>query len=335
MKLWELAVAIGGAICLLLGVAWIRRAELPGKDFVLDAVSCRVPITEYDPPADVSPAGFAIVLHGLSANRRVMTYLSEDFAGHGLRTYALDLPGHGDNREPFTFPRGQLCATAAVETLIRAGKIDPRTTVLVGHSMGAAIAIRMADREPVLATIAISPAPMNLPLRMPANLLVFTAQFDIPPLAKEAKDLEVAAGGERHTPEDFAQLRAFDLERIPFATHTSLVLDRRVAHRSELWAMRALFPNVAPETLTLNLDLATYETFNFGRRRLAGAVLGLIGLGLLFPLASSAVVLMFVQIFRAVRERADSESATDLRDDAQIALSNRLPGRALILVEGI
>jgi hypothetical protein len=89
MKLWELALAIGGAICLLLGVAWIRRAELPRKDFVLDAVSCRVPISEFDPPGDVSPAGFAIVLHGLSANRRVMTYLSEDFAGHGLRPYAL------------------------------------------------------------------------------------------------------------------------------------------------------------------------------------------------------------------------------------------------------
>jgi pimeloyl-ACP methyl ester carboxylesterase len=335
MKLWELALAIGGAICLLLGVAWIRRSELPRKDFVLDAVSCPVPISEFDPPGDVSPAGFAIVLHGLSANRRVMTYLSEDLAGHGLRTYGLDLPGHGDNREQFTFPRAQSCATAAVETLIRTGKIDPRTTVLVGHSMGAAIAIRMADREPVLATIAVSPAPMNLPLRMPANLLVFTAQYDIPLLAKEAKDLEAAAGGERHAPEDFAQLRAFDLERIPFATHTSLLLDRRVAHRSELWAMRALFPNVAPETLTLNLDFATFETFNFGRRRLAGAVLGLIGLGLLFPLAASAVVLMFVQILRSVRKRADSESVTDLGDDAQIDLSNRVPGPALILVEGI
>ena len=90
--------------------------------------------------------------------------------------------------------------------------------------------------------------------------------------------MQEAAGGDRNTPEDFAQLRAFDLERIPFASHTSLLLDRRVAHRSELWAMRALFPNVATETLALNVDLATYETFNVGRRRLAGALLGLIGL---------------------------------------------------------
>jgi pimeloyl-ACP methyl ester carboxylesterase len=334
MKLWELGLAIGGAICLLLGTAWIRRSELPRKDFVLDAGSCRVPVTEYDPPANVSPAGSAIVLHGLSANRRVMTYLSEDFAGHGLRTYALDLPGHGDNREPFTFPRAHLCATAAVETLIRSGRIDPRTTVLVGHSMGAAIAIRMADREPVLATIAISPAPMKLPMRMPANLLVFTAQFDIPPLAKEAKDLEEAAGGDRSAPEDFAQLRAFDLERIPFASHTSLLLDRRVAHRSELWVMRALFPNVATETLALNADLATYETFNFGRRRLAGAVLGLIGLVLIFPLAASIIVQIF-RTFRTIGNRADSAWVTDLHNETQTDSSDRVPGRALILFEGI
>jgi pimeloyl-ACP methyl ester carboxylesterase len=334
MKLWELGLAIGGAICLLLGTAWIRRGELPRKDFVLDAGSCRVPVTEYDPPANVSPAGSAIVLHGLSANRRVMTYLSEDFAGHGLRTYALDLPGHGDNREPFTFPRAQLCATATVEALIRDGRIDPRTTVLVGHSMGAAIAIRMADREPTLATIAISPAPMKLPLRMPADMLVFTAQFDIPPLAKEAKDLEAAAGGGRNAPEDFAQLRAFELERIPFASHTSLLLDRRVAHRSELWMMRALFPNVATETLALNVDLATYETFNFGRRRLAGAVLGLIGLLMIFPLAASAVVQLF-RIFRTAGNVEDSVRAADSHNDSQIDPSNRVPGRAIILVEGV
>lgn len=159
MRRWELALAIGGTICLILGASWIRRGELPRQDFVLEAGGCRLPVTVFDPPADVSPAGAAVVLHGLSANRRVMTYLSEDLAGHGLRAYVLDLPGHGDNTEAFTFARAQYCATAAVETLIRSGKIDPRTTVFAGHSMGAAIAIRMADREPVLATIAISRLP--------------------------------------------------------------------------------------------------------------------------------------------------------------------------------
>ena len=327
MKLWELGLAVAGAICLLLGAMWIRRGELPRKDFVLSAGSCRVPLTEFNPPAGVNPAGSAIVLHGLSANRRVMTYLSEDLAGHGLRTYTLDLPGHGDNTAPFTFPRAQACATAAVETLIRDGAIDPRTSVLVGHSMGGAIAMRMADREPVLATIAISPAPMSPPTRMPANLLVFSGQFDLSPLARVARELQTAAGGNRHAPDDFAQKRAFDLEYIPFATHTSLLLDRRVAHRSELWAMQALFPDVASQTLTLNVDLATYEAFALGRRRLAGTVLGLAGLALLFP----ALATVLVRICAGFQRPSHSESIPGTGEPS----AERTPGRILILAEGV
>jgi pimeloyl-ACP methyl ester carboxylesterase len=334
MKRWELALAIGGSICLVLGSAWIRRGELPRQDFVLEAGGCRMPVTVFDPPQDVSPAGSAIVLHGLSANRRVMTYLGEDLAGHGLRAYLLDLPGHGDNQEAFTFPRAQQCATSAVESLIRAGKIDPRTTILVGHSMGAAIAIRMADREPVLATVAISPAPMNSPQRMPANLLVFSGQYDLEPLVKEAKNLESAAGGERTAPEDFAQKRAFDLQFIAHATHTSLLLDRRVAHRSELWVMQALFPSVAAETLTLNLDLATYETFSRGRRRLAGAVLGLAGLLLLFPLSATAVTWIFGKFRVASHAPSNGDSQDDSRSDSGAGWGVTRPGRILVLMEG-
>jgi len=287
MKRWEIVLAAADAICLILGARWIRRGELPKQEAILAEGGCRTPITVIHPPSDTAPAGSVILIHGLSANRRLMTYLGEDFAGHGLRAYLLDLPGHGDSIEPFTFARAQQCATVAVELLIRGEKIDPKTTILLGHSMGAAIAIRMADREPVVASIAISPGPTRLPQRMPANLLVFSAQFDIALLKRQAKRIQDAAGGNRTQPEDFAQQRAFDLRHVPHATHTSLILDRNVAHQSEMWAMQALFPNISRETLALNLDVATYETYKHGRRRLAGAIIGLLGLLILFPLASS------------------------------------------------
>ena len=58
-----------------------------------------------------------ILIHGLSANRRLMTYLGEDFAGHGIRAFLVDLPGHGDSTDSFTFGRAQQCATAAVDSL--------------------------------------------------------------------------------------------------------------------------------------------------------------------------------------------------------------------------
>jgi len=150
----------------------------------------------------------------------------------------------------------------------------------------------MADRDPVAATIAISPAPTIPPKRMPSNLLVFSASADIRVLKQAAQSLAELAGGKRTAPDDFAQQRAFDLQLLPHATHTSLISDRRVAHNSELWAMRTLFPDISSETVALNLDLATYETFGGGRRRLAGGVMGLIGIFLLFPLT----VAMFAKI---------------------------------------
>jgi hypothetical protein len=153
--------------------------------------------------------------------------------------------------------------------------------------MGGAIAIRMADRDPVAATIAISPAPMILPQRMPANLLVFSASQDIQILKRQAKRLNEAAGGNRTQPDDFAQQRAFELKYVRYSTHTSLLANRNVAHQSELWAMQSLFPTVAAETLALNIDLATYETYNLGRRRLAGALVGLLGPLLMFPLCAT------------------------------------------------
>ena len=288
MKRWEFAFAAVGIVCILLGTRWIRRGELPSQESVLEEAGCRMPMTIIEPPRDVTPAGTAILIHGLSARRRLMTYLAEDFAGHGFRAYIFDLPGHGDNRDAFNFSHAQQCATVVVESLIRSGSVDPKTTVLVGHSMGAAIAIRMADRDPLPATIAISPGPLVLPQRMPANLLVFSAGHDIALLKRQAERLREAAGGIRTQPGDFAQQRAFDLRYFPQATHTSLIFDHNVAHESEIWAMQTLFPSIPSETLILNADLGTYETYNQGRRRLAGVGVCLLGILLVFPLAATA-----------------------------------------------
>lgn len=314
MKSREIFLAIVGAAALILGARWVRHGELPKHEVRLDETACRLPVTIIEPPPNVQPAGSVIMIHGLSSNRRLMTYLGEDFAGHGLRSFLMDLPGHGDNTDSFTFERAQQCATAGVDVLVSTGQVDPKTTIVLGHSMGAAIAIRMADREPVSATIAISPGPTPLPQRMPTNLLVFSAEYDIGLLKRQAEKLEQAAGGDRTSPEDFAQRRAFELRHVRHATHTSLIMDHNVAHKSEMWAMRTLFPSIPVETLALNLDLATYETYKQGRRRLAGAIIGFLGLFAIFPLAATLVAKL------GGPRRAEFENAH--------------PSRALALAEG-
>jgi pimeloyl-ACP methyl ester carboxylesterase len=313
MRSWEIVLASAGAILIALGAHWIRQGELPRRDILLQAGGCHTPITIIDPPSNISPAGAVILLHGLSANRKIMLYLGEDFAGHGIRAYLLDLPGHGDNTDAFSFARAEDCARVAIESLMRTDSLDPAKTILLGHSMGGAIAVRMADRLPLAATIAISPAPMVPPQRMPANLLVFSAQFDVWQLTRQARALQQAAGGDRTAPEDFAEHRAFDLVNVPLATHTSMLDDRSVAHHAELWAMQTLFPHADTKTLALNLDLATYDTFGRGRLRLAGDVIGLIGIGLILPLCISI----------ASRAAGTASEAT-----APVA-----PGRGLVLAE--
>jgi pimeloyl-ACP methyl ester carboxylesterase len=279
-------LAIAGIALLLVGAGFIKRSILPHQNTVIAAANCHTPATIIEPPPGVNAIGTAVLLHGLGANRRTMTYLGADLAGHGFRAYLLDLAGHGDNEDPYTFARAEECADATVESLMRARQIDPASTILVGHSMGGAIAIRMADLAPVAGTIGISPAPMVLPRRMPANLLVFSGELDLWPMKRQASALADAAGGQRIRPSDFSERRAFGLQSVPYATHTSLITDRRVAHQSELWAMETLFPRIGAKTLALNLDLATYDTFQQGRRRLAGSLFGLIGLILLFPAAA-------------------------------------------------
>jgi pimeloyl-ACP methyl ester carboxylesterase len=287
MRRWEGVLGTIGAVLVLAGVYSAGHASMPKRVIVLDEGGCRLPTTILEPPPGVDAVGAAIFLHGLSANRRFMTYLCEDFAAHGFRSYLPDLPGHGDNTDRFTFARAEQCAEIAVESLGRRGETDPKTTILLGHSMGGAIAVRMADRNPMAATIAISPAPMITPRRMPTNLLVFSARYDLPTLKSQAESLQKAAGGNRTEPDDFAQRRAFEWQDTPLATHTSLLVDRGLAQQSEQWAFRALVANLAPDTLARNSGVAAYRSFN--RRRFSGAIAGLLGILLLFPVCATAV----------------------------------------------
>ena len=289
MKRSVVISAVCGALLLLASALAIRRVEFPHEDFVVRSRGCSTPVTMIAAPG--TARGSAIVLHGLSANRRVMITLGERLAAEAsLRIYLLDLAGHGDNADPFSFPRAEECAAATVEQLVRDQHLDPTRLALVGHSMGGAIAIRLADRFPVAATIAISPAPMTLPKRAPANLLVFSAQYDLWPLQRQAEAIADAAGPDRTTTVDFRQLRAFHLEFVPRASHTSIVIDSRVARQAANWVEDSLeqariregtggWTDEAPQSESLATLLASIAPFG-----------GMVALLMMFPFALALTV---------------------------------------------
>lgn len=99
----EFILAASGAFLLLLGTYWILQVALPAHDEMLEVPGCHVPITILNPPPSINRVGDAILVHGPSANRRQMIHLGDHFAAHGFRSYLFDLPGHGDNTDPFTF----------------------------------------------------------------------------------------------------------------------------------------------------------------------------------------------------------------------------------------
>ena len=274
-----------------LSAVFLLRERAPVREIAIPQ-SCGMPVQVMDPPIhnDV-PA--AVVFHGLGANAVIMRSLAQYIASMGFRVYLFDLPGHGNNQDHFSFEHAEECAAKAISELERSGGIRPESTVLIGHSMGGALAIRMADYFPSAATIALSPAPMirtgrmpagaalmSPPRRMPINLLILMGQFDFPYSRESADELVRMGGGQRSQPVDFLQKRALKLVTVPGATHTSLIFN--VTRDSPLasW-LNASLPSSAG-----------HPVVNLIRPELWG-VLGLLGLLFLFPLAAGSTARVF------------------------------------------
>jgi pimeloyl-ACP methyl ester carboxylesterase len=87
-----------------------------------------------------------ILLHGIGMGRRYWGALTDTLGMHG-RVYALDLPGFGDAPEPETPLDMRQSGDLIAELVEGLGIVNP---VLVGHSMGAQVAVEAAARNPKL-----------------------------------------------------------------------------------------------------------------------------------------------------------------------------------------
>jgi pimeloyl-ACP methyl ester carboxylesterase len=232
--------SVGVAACIV-GFILARASPYRQATLVVDANGCRLVTDVIDKGSD-AVAGSVVLLHGVAANKKIMAYLADAFAEQGLRVFVPDLPGHGRTPGPFSFARAETCTEFAVRQLAARGLIDTRRTILAGHSMGGAIAVRVAARVDIAGVIAVSPAPMRerpgipadlLPYRdAPArvdNALVISAEFEPFSIRAAAQDLVVAAT---------SATSKFLL--IPRATHASVLFDSRVARACEDWAAHAL-----------------------------------------------------------------------------------------------
>jgi pimeloyl-ACP methyl ester carboxylesterase len=291
MKRWEFIAAAFGLLLLLTAfpVAFFQEPYIfTSHDDSLATANCVAPYTYFEPTPSDPAFGTAIILHGLSANRKLMDPVAKRIVWTHFRAYSLDMPGHGDSSEPFSFARAEQCAAEFVTELAHRGVLDPARTILIGHSTGAGIAIRLADHFDAAATIAISPAPLTpqpgpfadatpfaLPNRLPANLLVFIASLDPYPIRHSAKEWTARAGAPRDSDADFAARRALRLTDVPRSNHTSLLIDSQVAAESADWLQRTL--GLKRYTPYLRMPPVAY-------------IVALLGLFLLFPAAASLLL---------------------------------------------
>jgi pimeloyl-ACP methyl ester carboxylesterase len=94
---------------------------------------------------DLAPGLPAIVfIHGAGLDHSVWAAQSRWFAHHGRNVLALDLPGHGHSAGPALPTIGEMADWIAA--LLR--ELDIQQAALIGHSMGALVALATAQRHP-------------------------------------------------------------------------------------------------------------------------------------------------------------------------------------------
>src|SRR5712671_7232897 len=180
MKSRQAMRALAGILLCGLGLWLALPAPYRERTFVFDAGGCRLETTIVEKQAGAAQ-GSVLLFHGISANKKIMSYFARGFAEQGLRVYVPDLPGHGRTPGRFSPARVEQCGEALLHELLARGMIDARSTILAGHSMGGAIAERLAFRVPVAGLIAISPAPMRAAHGVTTEKLLFSDPPALPP----------------------------------------------------------------------------------------------------------------------------------------------------------
>ena len=257
--------AIVGIVLSVFGFFLSRSIPEHQRIFLIDGGGCRMETAILEPTSGETH-GSVVLLHGLSANKKLMSYLAQGFAAQGLRVFIPDLPGHGRTQGPFSPAREEQCTESLVRELLARGQMAAKQSILAGHSMGAAIAVRVAARIPVAGVIAISPPPMKPTSEAQPEMLLYT---DPPPLPENS--LVISGGLElqsmRHSAAELQASRndgSAKLVVLPWATHVSLLLDPRTVRASQEWTARLLGVNG-------NTPVPS-------RRDLLGALFGLVGI---------------------------------------------------------
>lgn len=257
--------ALAGVLLCGVGLWLAMPTPYRERTYIFNADGCRLETTIVEKPVG-GGKGSVLLFHGISANKKIMSYFARGFAEQGLRVYVPDLPGHGRTPGPFSPARAEQCAEALLRELLARGTIDAERTILAGHSMGGAIAERIASRVPVAGLIAISIAPMRAAHGVTAEKLLFSDPPMLPPhslVIVGSLELESMRGNAADLVASRSDGSAQYLV-IPGASHVGVLFNRSAMRASQEWSAQTLhLPSISALP---------------SHRPLAGALGGFIGL---------------------------------------------------------
>ncbi len=196
------------------------------------------------PVAERPPA--VVLIHGFSGDRRLMSTLARRLAENGYAVLAIDVNGHGENRNPFNGGIAENDALRddvkkAVDYLRSSDLVDGSRIVVMGHSMGAGAALDYATHDPNLKGAVMISGGWTLGPERPKDALFIFAQNDPDEpiqqtsiaLATHLANLPKIELGKSYG--DFAQGNAVEAIRIPGVNHVTITSSPEAATTIVKW----------------------------------------------------------------------------------------------------
>ncbi len=233
------------ALVFILLIARLDRLERGGPAHAFVMLPGQEPATMYMPgagnafytqfPKPVAERPPAVVLiHGFMADRKIMSVLARRLAENGYAVLAIDVNGHGENRNPFNGGEAESNSLRAdvkqaVDFLRESPLVDGSRIAVMGHSMGAGAALDYATNDPNLKGAVMISGGWTLGPVRPKNALFIFAQNDpVEPIQDTSAALvaHLAAVPKAElgkTYGDFAQGNAVEAIQVPGVNHVTIL----------------------------------------------------------------------------------------------------------------
>jgi dienelactone hydrolase len=189
--------------------------------------------TQFPKPVAERPPG-VVLIHGFSGDRQIMSTLARRLAENGYAVLAIDVNGHGENRNPFTGGEAESSSLRedvkqAVDYLRASDLVDGSRIAVMGHSMGAGAALDYATNDPNLkGAVMISGGWTLGPVRPKNALFTFAENDPVEPIQDTSTALAAHLAGVTQlelgkTYGDFTNGSAVEAIRIPGVNHVTIL----------------------------------------------------------------------------------------------------------------